>query len=308
MVAPDEAVQRLRRPGDRAHGADACIKDRAARLPVRYANRLMRQRVIYAEPPRWATLIAEAPSLVESRAFCPLKDEGRTRAGFLDCDGGAKAFIRRSRARSWAAGLVERIRGSRARRSLRGAAMLERAGFRCPKPLAAMEMLSAGSIRESYILTEALEDAERFSVFALGPSVAERRGYRRRKTAGDAVAREVRRLHDARLYTGDLQETNIMVAERDGAPAVYFVDLEDFHLTRFVSWRRRMLNLVHLDRSIGRFVGRAAKLAFLYAYLGGRPEREARGKLVGDYLRLRQGVERSRQRRRRRAARKAIRG
>jgi hypothetical protein len=311
MAAPDEAVQRLRTPGAPAHGADVCTDGRAARCLVSYARRLMRKRLIYAESPRWAAIIGEAPSLIESGAFCGLKDEGRTRAGFLECAGDARTFIRRSQARSWAAGLFERIRGSRARRSLRGAAMLGRAGFRCPKPLSAMEVLGAGSVRESYLLTEALEDAERFSVFALGPSVAERRGYRRRKSASDAVAREVRMLHDARLYTRDLQETNIMVAERDGALAVYFIDLEDFRRAHFVSWRRRMLNLVHLDRSIGRFVGRAARLAFLYAYLGERPGRDARAKLVGDYLRLRQRVDRSHQRRRsrwRRTPRDMVRG
>ncbi len=261
---------------------------------------MTRKLLLYAESPRWAAVIASADSLIQSPAFRALKDEGRTRAGFLECGDGARAFLRRSEVRSWAAGLVERIRGSRAARSLRGAAMLQQAGFRCPRPLAAADMIRAGSVSESYLLTEALVNAERFSVFALGPSIAQRYGYRRRKTVCDAVATEVRRLHDAGLYTRDLQETNIMVGPRDGgALAVYFIDLEDFRRARSVSWKRRMLNLVHLDRSIGRFLCRAARLAFLYAYLGKLPGRDERRKLLADYLRLRESVERSHRVRRR---------
>jgi hypothetical protein len=38
-----------------------------------------------------------------------------------------------------------------------------------------------------------------------------------------------------------------------------------------------MSNLVHLDRSIGRFASRSRRLRFLYSYLGGKPTpREAR--------------------------------
>ncbi len=103
-----------------------------------------------------------------------------------------------------AAGVFEQMRGSRARRSVRGAAILARAGFRCAKTLAAMDVLRAEAIRESYLLSGVLEGAERFSVFAVGPSAEQRDGYRRRKAASDADAREVRRLHDAGVYTGDL--------------------------------------------------------------------------------------------------------
>ena len=53
-----------------------------------------------------------------------------------------------------------------------------------------------------------------------------------------------------------------------------------------------MLNLVHLDRSIGRFMSRAARLNFLYAYIGGNPAKVARRRLALDFLKLRQSVER----------------
>ena len=105
-------------------------------------------------------------------------------------------------------------------------------------------------------------------------------------------------MHDAGIYTRDLQETNLMVEERDGAMRFYFLDLEDFRRAASVSHRRRMLNLVHLDRSIGRFVSRAGRLDFLYAYLGRKLDREARRKALAEYLQIRRTVERARNRRR----------
>jgi len=61
---------------------------------------------------------------------------------------------------------------------------------------------------------------------------------------------------------------------------------------RRVGWRRRARNLIHLDRSIGRFLCRAARLAFLYAYLGGRPERAEARKIVHQLLVLREQMKR----------------
>jgi len=59
-----------------------------------------------------------------------------------------------------------------------------------------------------------------------------------------------------------------------------------------VAWRDRLANLVHLDRSIGRFVCRAARLAFLYGYLGRRPQRAEARKIVGELMSIRAGIER----------------
>jgi Lipopolysaccharide kinase (Kdo/WaaP) family len=153
-------------------------------------------------------------------------------------------------------------------------------------------------VRASYLISEALEHAQILSHFALGREGEARHGYARRKAVSDALAAELRRLHDAGIYTRDLQETNLMVEARDGALRVYFLDLEDLRRASSVSPRRRMLNLVHLDRSIGRFVSRAGRLDFLYAYLGRQLDRAARRKAVADYLEIRRIVQRSHDRRR----------
>jgi len=112
------------------------------------------------------------------------------------------------------------------------------------------------------------------------------------KLFSDALAAELRRLHDAGLYTRDLQETNVMVEEGEGALRFHFLDLEDFRRASVVSHRRRMMNLVHLDRSIGRFMSRADRVDFLYAYSGRPVEKQARREIVSDLLKLRGSVER----------------
>lgn len=222
--------------------------------------------------------------------FRLVKDNGRTRAGFLTLPGQDPVFIKRVESHSWVAGLAGRLRGSRAVRSVRGAALLKEVGFARPEPLAALEVRVAGSIRLSYLVSEALCGARMLSTFALGDG--QKRNFARRRRISEAVAQEVRRLHDRGLYTRDMQETNLMLEEREGALSVYFVDLEDFRRARAVSWRRRRLNLIHLDRSIGRFVGRTTRLRFLYDYLGGRPQKDAARRLVSELLELRTRLDR----------------
>jgi len=250
----------------------------------------MYKRVLYAADPRWAAMAERLDVLMADGGFRALKDEARTRAGLLKGPDGAWVFVKRVRTGSWARGLIATARGSRVRRWLEGAAMLSTAGFNRPAPLAALEVRQAGAVSECYLVCEALDDATVLSGAVLGGG---RVHFRSRRSLLSAVAREVRRLHDAGLYTLDLQETNLMVQERDGAPPrISFVDLEDFRRVRAVSWHRRLLNLVHLDRSIGRFLNRPARLRCLYDYLGaGALERNERRRTVAQFWQLRDGLE-----------------
>jgi hypothetical protein len=253
----------------------------------------MARRLLYAASPEIAALIEQADQLMDSPAFRVVKAEGKTRAGFLSRPNAPAIFIKRTAVRSVIHGLSQKAAGSRASRALRGAKILRAGGFHCATPLAAMDVMRAGAVRASYLVSEALEDAQILSHFALGHAGEVRRGYARRKAVSDALAAELRRMHEAGIYTRDLQETNVMVEQCDGAIRFYFLDLEDFRHAAVVSPRRRMLNLVHLDRSIGRFVSRAGRLDFLYAYLGGTLDREARRKALAQYLEIRRTVEHS---------------
>ncbi len=253
----------------------------------------MRKVVLYARSAEWRTIVECAAELIAGPDFTTLKSEGRTIAGFLEAPALGLAFLKRAECPSWWDGIADRIRGSRAARALRGAAMLRTAGLGCAEPIAAMDVRKAGAVRESYLLSEPLT-GDTLSRFALGPGGIRGRDVQRKRRILFTVAREVRRLHDAGLYTLDLQETNIMVDD-DGAGgfSVHFLDLEDFRRARRVPEGRRLLNLVHLDRSIGRFLSRPSRLRFLYAYLGGRPgERAERRRIVVEILKLRGAIER----------------
>ena len=257
----------------------------------------MRTVVLYARSPDWRAVVERADELMASPDFRVLKSEARTLAGFIDVHGAGPAFIKRVEVNSWTRGAFERIRGSRAARSLAGAAMLKAHGLAHPEPLAAMELYQAGAIRASYLVSRALVKADSLSRFMLGPGEIKGRNVHRRKQISDAVAVEVRRLHESGIYTRDLQETNIMVEDSEaGGFKVYFIDLEDFRRAAKVSWDRRLLNLVHLDRSIGRFLCRAARLDFLYSYLGHRPDRASARKIVAEVRSARESIDRRKRR------------
>jgi hypothetical protein len=239
----------------------------------------MRKRLLYAADQRWAEMAERLEELMTGRGFHLLKDEARTRAGLFAGPDGVPVFVKRTRTGSWTRGLAAAAHGSRAKRWLRGAAMLGSAGFNRPAPLAAVEVSRAGAISDCYLVCEALDGAIVLSRAALGGGTVD---FRRRRRLLAAVAHEVRRLHDAGMYTRDLQETNLMVEERGAdRPIISFVDLEDFRRVRAVSWRRRLRNLVHLDRSIGRFLSRTSRLRFLDRYLDGAArDRDARRRMV----------------------------
>ncbi|HZO81814.1 MAG TPA: lipopolysaccharide kinase InaA family protein [Candidatus Binataceae bacterium] len=222
-----------------------------------------------------------------------MKDEGRTRACLVPGPDGTPVFVKRVRTGSWLGGLAAMARGSRVRRWLAGAAMLEAAGFNHPTPLAALEVRRAGAVTECYLACTALSRATILSRAVFGDGSVD---LRRRRALLGAVAHEVRRLHDAGLYTHDLQETNLMVEAGAGAaPRIWFVDLEDFRHARTVSWHRRLTNLIHLDRSLGRFLSRGTRMRFLRDYVEGMaPGRNERRRLVAEFLRMRARVEKRR--------------
>ncbi len=248
----------------------------------------MRWRILFASGPEWSGIDGRLDELVGGPRFENIKATRRVRAGFLN-DGDLQGFVKRVDSGGWSRGIVTRLFGSRAWRALRGEQILARAGFSHPRPLLIAEAISAGSIRASYVVTEPLRTARVLSRFAIGRS----RSRALRRAVSRIVAAEIRRLHDAGIYTRDMQETNLMMDERGAEPVLYFVDFEDFRRVRQVSTERRMLNLVHLDRSIGRFASRTQRLRFFYDYLGARPAREDARRLVSQYAGIRSRLERA---------------
>jgi tRNA A-37 threonylcarbamoyl transferase component Bud32 len=246
-----------------------------------------RRHLVYAAEVSWAAAAPSVADLLNRAGFRELKRTSRSIAGFLEING-RRCFIKRVEEGTFAKGLIARIRGSRAVRILRGARMLRAAGFACPRPLLAVEERVFGAVRASWVASEALPDARVMSSFMLGDG----RNFHRRQWLARLIAQEICRLHDAGLYTLDMQETNLMLEAAGNEVRIYFLDLEDFRVARPVSWERRFRNLIHLDRSIGRFASRSRRLRFFYSYLGGKPPRAQARSLVRRLLEEKQRLDR----------------
>lgn len=98
-----------------------------------------------------------------------------------------------------------------------------------------------------------------------------------RRTLTNAVAREVRNMHDSGIYHADLHLKNILIEEGAGH-AAYVIDFDRGDYLKDMPDERRIDNLMRLDRSVEKF-NRAApgitltdRLRFLKAYCGGAGE------------------------------------
>ncbi len=197
--------------------------------------------------------------------------------------------VKRQILRSWRQRVAALIKGSPGRRAWHGARLLQTHGFLVPQPLAVVEERTGRWIVASYYLSEGL-----VSQVPLGTYWEERkRGWplARRRAFLLALVLFLRKFHQAGLYSGDMKDENILVEEgRQGAgpepfdsstqlrtgsaqdrPAegwsFYLVDLERVEGYRKLSWRRRMKNLVQLDRTLGRKASRSERLLFLHSYM-----------------------------------------
>ena len=92
----------------------------------------------------------------------------------------------------------------------------------------------------------------------------------------DALARAIRKMHDAGLYHADLQTRNILIRRSATGVEVFFVDLDKSVIVPSLTQRRRAGNLMRLNRSVMKMrpalpVDDDDRRRFLAAYRGGDP-------------------------------------
>jgi len=93
--------------------------------------------------------------------------------------------------------------------------------------------------------------------------------FRHRRQFLKNLARLFNRLHQNRIYHNDLKDANIFVTvSARGDEHFFLLDLEGVRRCWYLSRRRRVKNLVQLDRTLGKRLARTAKLYFLKTYLG----------------------------------------
>ena len=222
----------------------------------------------------------------------------------LMSDSTQSVVVKRHKLTHWRRRADALIHGSPARRAWRGAQLLQTHGFPVPQPLAVVEKRRAGLVQESVYISQALpypslsdywrESASRWSVV-------------RRRLFLRELALFVRSFHAAGLYSGDLRDANLLVEECEAqhGPRWRFclVDLDRLKHCPSLTLRRRVKNLVQLDRTLGRRTRRTERLFFLDAYLGlPLPPSKQRRSLLKTLLSVRRRKDREYARRKRRRA------
>jgi hypothetical protein len=202
-----------------------------------------------------------------------VKDHRRTAVAATTLEG-REIFVKRFKPYAWYRRLEWVFAPTPARRCWRQSAALERAGFRVAPPLALAETRSFGLPADCYFVTASLDGAEPAGRF--WRDRASGLGSRERRRILVAFARELRRFHDAGFYSGDANTDNFLVRlGTAGEPEFFLLDLENVRRPGQVSRRRRVKNLVQLQRPVRGEVSRTDRLRFLRAYAG-RPLRELR--------------------------------
>lgn len=143
----------------------------------------------------------------------------------------------------------------------RGVGLLEAAGVGTAAALAVVE--ETGPEPASTVVCAALDDVEPLRAAWLGRDANGRRALAR--ALGEAFAA----LHRSGLYVPDLRDANLMVRRRGARDEIVVVDLDRWRRPRLgLSRRRRVANLVQLERTLGWYAGGRDKLRLLAAYCG----------------------------------------
>ena len=229
----------------------------------------------YAAPAEVA-LIADADRLFDGPGCEIIKDQRKIKVARIRIELGGQhraIYLKRYNAFSWRIPLGSLFRRSGAVKALRGAAVLSSARIDGAKPVAAVESRCWGMVTKSFFFTEEIAQGKTIDAYwrEILAVLDGRDGICRRRSFLRALASLFRLLHGQRVYHGDLKDANILVVadRQDQADCFFLLDLEGIRKYGRLSRRRRIKNLVQLNRTFGRYVRRTDKIYFLREYLAG---------------------------------------
>ena len=184
----------------------------------------------------------------------------------------ANVYLKRYNAFSWRYRLFSIFLASAARRAWRGASILIENGFQTGRPVAAVECRRWGMLTKSFYVSQEIASAKAVDRCWIEELSRDRgvEGRRLRRELIGSLAALFRRLHQARIYHNDLKDANILArpADRYTDRSFFLLDLEGIRRVSRLSRRRRIKNVVQLNRTLGPLVSRAARWRWAKVYLG----------------------------------------
>jgi hypothetical protein len=228
--------------------------------------------------PESMELLADADALLARPDCIVVKDQRKIKVARLIFPGGTPVYIKRYNAFSWRYRIQSWFSRSAAARSLSGAALLRDAGIKTAVPLAAVEVRRWGMLERSFYVSEEIVGAKTADAYwreNVKP-LAGGSGFQARQRFLRGLGRLFQTLHQKRIYHNDLKDFNILVrVDAVGRDEFFILDLEGMRWCRRLSARRRIKNLVQLNRTLGRYLTRSEKLGFLKFYLDREAESPA---------------------------------
>jgi hypothetical protein len=221
-----------------------------------------------------------------------IKDQRKIKVGRLTLDiAGAQRtiYIKRYNAFSLRYKFASPFMRSGAFRALRGAAILREIAISTARPVAAVEHRICGVLTRSFFISEEIAGGESVDAYWRNELQAlhGQSGIEQRSRFLVALARLFNTLHARHIYHNDLKDANILAVADHAERSVSFVLLDLEGVKRYVrlSEKRRVKNLVQLNRTLGRYLSAADKLAFMKNYLGASfARRKLRRRLIENVL------------------------
>ena len=220
-------------------------------------------------------LLMDADRLFRGPGCEIVKDQRKIKVARLRISLGGQLhalYLKRYNFFSWRVPLGSLFLGSGAARALCGAAVLSKAGIASAKPIAAVESRCWGMVTQSFFFTEEIEGGKTVDAYWRDDlsKLEGQDGFRRRRSFLCSLAALFRSLHGRQLYHDDLKDANILAVggRQNQADCFFLLDLEGIRQCRRISDRRRIKNLVQLNRTLGRYLRRTDKICFLKEYLG----------------------------------------
>ena len=229
----------------------------------------------------WKALLADPLALLDGEDVELIKDSPTSRIVRRRITMGDRSydvFIKQPRARNTWKWFCAAWRSSRPLKGFAlGHALLTRR-IATALPMAALERRSACFLRESILITEAVDAPHLYDFMSAWLSSPPKRNTgltvpQQRQLAQDVLwqlGRMVQKLHDNNFAHRDLKATNIRVRWQPGtSPEIVLIDLDGLAQVRFMTLRRKYRGLMRLNVSLLQCpaVNHAGRLRMLLGYL-----------------------------------------